>query len=73
MARSAPDQSFHTFRRRGFTIVELLVVISIIVMMLAFMLPTFDRAIERVELIECQSQLRQISLGMINYADEYFR
>ena len=56
--------------RRGFTLIELLVVIAIIAILAALLLPTLSQAKERVKRTKCASNLRQVGLAVMMYANE---
>jgi prepilin-type N-terminal cleavage/methylation domain-containing protein len=58
-------------RRRAFTLPELLVVIGIIVVLVAMLLPAINRAWNQAQLVNCQSNLRQIGLAVAMYENEY--
>ena len=58
-------------RRTGFTLIELLVVIAIIAILAAILFPVFARARENARRASCQSNLKQIGLGMIQYVQDY--
>ena len=58
-------------RRRGFTLIELLVVIAIIAILAAILFPVFARAREKARQTSCLSNEKQISLGIMMYAQDY--
>ena len=57
--------------RYGFTLVELLVVISIIAMLLAILMPSLQRARENAKSAVCRNNLKQMGLASIMYSGEY--
>ena len=60
-------------RSAAFTLVELRVVITIIVVLLSLLTPAMDQAIYRAELAVCSSRLKGIANGMSVYAAQYSR
>jgi prepilin-type N-terminal cleavage/methylation domain-containing protein len=58
-------------KRTGFTLIELLVVIAIIAILAAILFPVFARARENARRASCQSNLKQIGLGFMQYTQDY--
>ncbi len=58
-------------RRRGFTIVELLVVISIIALLIALLLPALSKARALANAVVCESNLRQMGIASQMYISQW--
>lgn len=57
--------------KRGFTLIELLVVIAIIAILAAILFPVFAKAREKARQASCQSNVKQLTLGMLMYTQDY--
>ena len=57
--------------RAGFTLIELLVVIAVIAILMAILLPVANLARERAQHAVCLSNLRQLTLAWVSYAEEH--
>jgi prepilin-type N-terminal cleavage/methylation domain-containing protein/prepilin-type processing-associated H-X9-DG protein len=54
-------------RSSGFSLIELLVVISIIVLLISILLPALGKARASSQMVQCKSNLRQISIAWQTY------
>jgi prepilin-type N-terminal cleavage/methylation domain-containing protein len=56
---------------RAFTIIELLVVVSIIALLVGILLPAIGKAREQANLTKSQANIKQIGTALATYAAEY--
>jgi len=57
--------------RRGFTLVELLVVVAIIALLLGILLPALGKARELARITACTSNVRQLTVALVQYSVEW--
>jgi len=57
--------------KRGFTLIELLVVIAIIAILAAILFPVFAKAREKARQSSCLSNVKQLGLAEMQYAQDY--
>jgi prepilin-type N-terminal cleavage/methylation domain-containing protein/prepilin-type processing-associated H-X9-DG protein len=62
-----PIMKPNTQRQAGFTLVELLVVITIIGMLMALLLPAVNAAVEQARNLTCKNNMKNIAIGCISF------
>ena len=65
------QRRFTTRKPLGFTLIELLVVIAIIAILAAILFPVFAQAREKARGTVCLSNLKQLGLSILMYAQDY--
>jgi prepilin-type N-terminal cleavage/methylation domain-containing protein/prepilin-type processing-associated H-X9-DG protein len=71
MKQNKGGRGVRSAQKPGFTLIELLVVIAIIALLAAILFPVFARARENARRASCQSNLKQIGLGIMQYTQDY--
>ena len=57
--------------RRGFTLVELLIAVAIIILLIAILFPALSRVREEGRRVRCMNNARQLSLAWLLYANDF--
>ncbi len=57
-------------QRAGFTLVDVIVSIGVIALLISLLLPSLHKASESARKVVCQSNIRQIGIGVLSYADD---
>jgi prepilin-type N-terminal cleavage/methylation domain-containing protein/prepilin-type processing-associated H-X9-DG protein len=72
LAKSPQNVTFAgVHRRNGFTLIEILVVVAILGLLATLLFPVFGRARENARRASCLNNMRQIGLGLMQYAQDY--
>jgi prepilin-type N-terminal cleavage/methylation domain-containing protein len=59
------------YRGRGFTLIEILIVVAVLALLAAILFPIFARARENARRASCASNLKQLATAAVMYAQDY--
>ena len=71
MSSYTPNASTKRHTSKGFTLIEILIVVAIIGILAAILFPVFARARESARKTSCLSNLKQISMAWLIYSQDY--
>ena len=71
LSANSHDGRYNDTMRRGFTLVEIIVVIVILMILAAILFPVFSRAKENSKQTSCQAQLHQFATGLGMYRSDH--
>lgn len=57
--------------RNGFTLMELLVVISLVALLVSILIPALRKARQQAKNTICQAHLKGLGLGLLLYLDDF--
>ena len=69
--RSAKARGCGTSGRRGFTLIEFLVVISIVMLLTGILMPSLARSRDAADRLRCASNLRQVGGALVGWLDDH--
>jgi len=69
--RSSRCSSAPSHSRRAFTVLELVVVISVVAILTSILMPALSKVREAGERVQCASNLRQVGCALIDYGDDH--
>jgi prepilin-type N-terminal cleavage/methylation domain-containing protein/prepilin-type processing-associated H-X9-DG protein len=71
--RRSHSRVFAVHANKGFSFIEMIVVLMIVVLLTALLLPTLIRIREASRSTQCRNNLKNIAIGMIQFHDTYRR
>ena len=65
------DSKQRSLRQRGFTLLEVLVVVAVLILLVSIMMPAFHAAREIARRTVCVANLKHIAVGVVTYGADY--